>query len=166
MAVDAQGADRARPYVERAGVTFTTVVDEENLLGRLYGFKAVPNGFLIDERGTVQYKELASFEVWNADTKAVVENWATGGSLDGTNGQESTDLGPNHSQSNTFYQKGLDLYRAGKLDEAMAEWRKGVKLDPDNYIIRVQMMSVEHPERFYAGDVDNEWEEEQLSKPV
>ena len=49
MAMDAQGAERARPYVEKAGATFETVVDEENTLGQLYGFRAIPNGFLIDE---------------------------------------------------------------------------------------------------------------------
>ena len=31
--MDAQGPHKPRPYVESAGAEFTTVVDEENLLG-------------------------------------------------------------------------------------------------------------------------------------
>ena len=46
--MDAQGPEKARPYVQRANPTYTNAVDEENLLGQLYGFKAIPNGFLID----------------------------------------------------------------------------------------------------------------------
>ena len=49
--MDAQGPDKARPFVERSGAQFTTVVDRENTLGQLYGFKAIPNGILVDEKG-------------------------------------------------------------------------------------------------------------------
>ncbi len=41
--------------MERANPSFTTVVDEENLLSQLYGFKAIPNGLLIDEGGVLRY---------------------------------------------------------------------------------------------------------------
>ena len=42
VALDAQGPEKPRPFAEKAGCEFTTIVDEENLLGQLYGFKAVP----------------------------------------------------------------------------------------------------------------------------
>ena len=71
--MDAQGAERARPYVEEAAATFQTAVDEENLLGQLYGFKAIPNGFLIDEDGTVRYKRLGGFDVRRTETSSVLK---------------------------------------------------------------------------------------------
>ncbi len=52
--MDVQGADVARPFVEKPGATFETVVDNENILGQLYRFKAIPNGYLINPDGTVE----------------------------------------------------------------------------------------------------------------
>ncbi|HJO82919.1 MAG TPA: TlpA disulfide reductase family protein [SAR202 cluster bacterium] len=54
VAMDVQGADVARPFVEKLGATFETVVDNENILGQLYRFKAIPNGYLINPDGTVE----------------------------------------------------------------------------------------------------------------
>lgn len=58
VAVDAQGPDKVLPYVQFALPTFTTVIDEENFLGQRLGFRAVPNGFLIDELGIIKYQRL------------------------------------------------------------------------------------------------------------
>mgnify|MGYP001228762340 CR=1 FL=1 len=84
--MDAQGADRARPYVEAAGATFTTLMDEDNLLGQLYGFKAIPNGLLIDERGLLRYKRLGGFDIRRAETAAVLDRWDVGSDLSRTTG--------------------------------------------------------------------------------
>ena len=60
-----------RAYVERAGATFTTLVDSENVLSDLYGFRAIPNGFLIDEQGIVQYGRLSGFDIRRRETAEV-----------------------------------------------------------------------------------------------
>jgi tetratricopeptide (TPR) repeat protein len=52
--MDVQGADLARPYVEIAKAEYANLVDAENILGDLIGFKAVPNTILIDEAGRYQ----------------------------------------------------------------------------------------------------------------
>ena len=62
------------------------------------------------------------------------------------------------------FRRGLALYRAGSLDEAMAAWRDGVAIEPDNFNIRKQIWAVEHPERFYGDNVDYEWQREQMEK--
>ena len=72
MAMDAQGAAKARPYVELAKGTFQTVIDAENVLGGMYGFRAIPNGYLIDENGVVQYEKLGGFDIRRPDTAAIV----------------------------------------------------------------------------------------------
>jgi len=43
VAVDTQGAEAVRPWTHRAGATFATVVDRENMLAALYDYKLVPN---------------------------------------------------------------------------------------------------------------------------
>ena len=160
--MDVQGADKALPYVKKAGAEFTTVVDEENLLGHLYGFKAIPNGFLIDERGLVRYKKLGGFDIRKAETASIVKRWVHNPVLEET--PEETALGPEHSQAIAHFRFGLELYRDGKVEEAVAEWYKGVELEPDNYIIRKQIWAVRDPDRFYAGDVDYDWQRDQMVK--
>ena len=162
--MDAQGAEVARPYVDKANAEYVTVVDEENLLGQLYGFKAIPNGFLIDEQGTVVYKELGGFNIREAKTAAMVGEWGRSGRIKPPTPASDGDLGREHSKANSLFRKGLALYREGKVDEAMAEWRKGVDLEPDNYIIRKQIWAVQNPEKFYEGKVDYDWQDEQLAK--
>ena len=78
---------------------------------------------------------------------------------------ESTDgLGAEHSEANAIFREGLDMYRAGRTGEALARWRQGLQLDPGNYLIRKQIWAVENPERFYEGDVDYDWQQEQIAK--
>ena len=164
MALDAQGADKARPWAEKAAAEFTTVVDEENLLGQLYGFKAIPNGFLIDEQGHVAYKELGSFNIRDAKTAEMVRNWVSNGGQEGSPETASGALGSEHSEANELFREGMQLYRQGKVDDAIALWRRGVELEPDNYIIRKQIWALQNPEKFYDGKIDFDWQDEQLAQ--
>ena len=165
VAVDVQGAEKARPYVERASATFTTVVDEENLLSRLFGFKAIPNGLLVDEEGILRYKKFGGFDIRKAWTAELLERWALGTSWEDPTGiVEGVAVGTDHSRAMGHFREGLDLYRAGRVQEALALWRESVRVDPDNYVIRKQIWAVEHPERFYAGSVDFDWQREQLQQ--
>ena len=67
------------------------------------------------------------------------------------------------------FRLGLVLLEVGKKEEAMAEWRKALALDPQNWIIHKQIWAVEHPDKFYEGDVNYGWQKAQLeaekSKP-
>ena len=162
--MDALGADKALSFVQRASCEFTTVVDEENLLGQLYGFKAIPNGYLIDEAGVVRYKKLGGFDIRRAETASIVESWAQSTGIDSSLLEAEAALGAEHSEANARFRAGLDLYRDGKVDEAVAQWRRGVELEPDNYIIRKQIWAVQNPDRFYSGDVDFAWQKEQMAQ--
>ena len=162
--MDAQGPEKARPYVEKAGATFTTVVDEENLLGQLYGFNVIPNGFLIDERGIIRYARRGGFDLRRTETADIVDRWISGPSLNDSLEAAETALGTEHSHAIGLFRKGLELYRQGKVEEAVALWRRGVELDPGNYIIRKQIWAVENPDKFYSGAVDYEWQREQMAQ--
>ncbi|MDA1189211.1 MAG: thioredoxin family protein, partial [Chloroflexi bacterium] len=159
-----QGPERARPYTEKANADFTTVVDEENMLGDHYGFKAIPNGYLVDETGVVLYKELSGFDVKKPRTRALVEEFATSGGIGNAEQPESDVLDDTHTKANAHFRTGEKLYREGKVDEAIAEWRKTIALEPDNYVIRKQIWAVQNPDRFYSGNVDYDWQAEQLKQ--
>ncbi len=164
VAIDAQSPDVPRSYVERAGATFTTLVDRENLLSDLYGFRAIPNGFLIDEQGIVRYSRLSGFDIRRHETAEVLERWLSAGSPV-TGGDEPKDsLGAGHAEANAIFRDGLEHYRAGRTAEAIARWRQGLELDPANYLIRKQIWAVENPDKFYDGDVDYGWQREQTAR--
>ncbi len=162
--MDAQGPDKALPFLRRANCEFTTVVDEENLLGQLYGVKAIPNGYLIDEAGVVRYKKLSGFDIRRAETASIVESWARATAIDESLLETEAAPGAEHSEANAHFRAGLNLYRDGNVEEAVAQWRRGVDLEPDNYIIRKQIWAVQNPDRFYSGDVDFAWQKKQMAQ--
>ena len=82
VAVDAQGPERPRHYVQKAGVTFPVVVDQENALARLFNYKVVPNGIFVDENGVIRYTKFGGFEIRKPEFARLAEAWA-GGPLQG-----------------------------------------------------------------------------------
>jgi tetratricopeptide (TPR) repeat protein len=153
-----------RPYVDRAQATFTTLVDESNALGALYGFRAVPNLFLIGSDGTVAFRELGTFNVREPGKRALVDHWARTGEIAAAERESADDVGGGRAEANTLFVKGRRLYERGLIDEALAEWRKAVAIDPGNFNIRKQVWAIENPERFYADRVDFDWQQEQMDK--
>ena len=153
-----------RSYVERAGATFTTLVDRENILSDLNGFRAIPNGFLIDEQGIVQYSRLSGFDIRRQETAEVLERWLSAESQVPGGDEPKGSLGDGHAEANAIFREGLEHYRAGRTAEAMARWRQGLELDPGNYLIRKQIWAVENPDKFYDGDVDYDWQREQTAR--
>ena len=164
VALDAQGAEKARPYVERAGATYTTLVDESNMLSQMFSFKAVPNGFLIDEQGVLNYRKLGGFDIRKEEFASLVEAWVRDPSPEwlAERMEEDPQGGPEHEAATAHFQRGLEYYRVGNVEEALAEWKRGRDLEPDNWVIRKQVWAVEHPEKFYEGDVDYAWQREQI----
>ena len=76
--MDVQGIEKPKFYLEKAHATLTTVVDQSNELGKLYGFKAVPNVYLIGSNGNVDYIELGTFNIRDSAKRSLVKNWASG----------------------------------------------------------------------------------------
>ncbi len=54
--MDVQGACVAKPYVEKAGVTFPVAVDTADVLGQAFGLKAIPVSIFVDEVGIVRWR--------------------------------------------------------------------------------------------------------------
>ena len=111
----------------------------------------------------MRYKKLGGFDIRSADAASVMRRWIEGVNLERTGEAAEGPLGSEHSQANACFRRGLELYQAGSSELALAEWRKGVELDPDNYIIRKQIWAVENPEKFYSGGVDFDWQKEQFA---
>lgn len=166
VAMDAQGPDRPRPYVQKAKTTFPTVVDADNQLGKAFNFKAIPNGIFVDEQGVVRYVKLGGFEVRKPDDAGRLEEWLNGEMKDELRVLSDAEApkGMTHPEALAYYDQGLAFYRQGKVNGAVALWRKVIDVEPDNFIVRKQVWAVEHPEKFYDGAVDYAWQAEQIKR--
>ena len=154
-----------RPWHDAADADFVTLVDSQNTFGARYDLKAIPYGVMIDETGRLvkgpfninvaDQKTLVMLEKWVSDPDYNVKLLRDVKPLDGLSAQVTTE-------ASARFQLGLVLLEIGKKEEAMAEWRKALALDPKNWIIHKQIWAVEHPDKFYDGDVDYSWQKAQL----
>ena len=162
IAVDLQGPDLPRPFHEKAGAEFTTVVDAGTTVTRTFGVRAVPNGALIDEDGVLRYALYGGFDIRKPATRKLVTEFLLTGELrltDDTPVKGAVDVA-----SLDHFERGLTLYRASDMEAAAAIWREGMKIEPDHWNMRKQLWAIEHPDRFYNGDVDYDWQKVQVEE--
>ncbi len=166
--MDGQGPERARPYLEAAGATYTSAIDAEGVTGRLYGFKTVANGFLIDERGVLAFSKINGFDLRRPELSRLIEHWVeTSETLPFTETDDQYLAAPRGAASSSamgLYRRGLDEYRKGDRTAAAALMREALRHDPDNIIIHRHAWAIENPERFYDGPIDQSWKREQLRR--
>ena len=120
---------------------------------------------MIDEAGRL-VKAPFNVNVKNQETLAMLEKWLSDPDY---NAVLIKDIEPvnkltvkTNAEAAARFQLGLVLLEGGKKDEAMAEWRKALALDPNNWIIHKQIWAVEHPDKFYKEGVDYGWQKAQL----
>ena len=63
-----------------------------------------------------------------------------------------------------LFRQGAALQKQGRQDEALALWKQGAELEPDNWIIRKQIWAAENPGKFYDAEVDFDWQKEQIAR--
>jgi phage terminase Nu1 subunit (DNA packaging protein) len=163
--VDIGGAEAVRTWTERAGLAFPTLLDADNRLGALFGFKAIPNGILLDADGVIRYTKFGGFDVADAaDLAAIEEVIATARSRQPAHGdKDAQELTSAAQQVATLLREGAAQLAAGERAAGLDTWRAALRLDPDNLIIRKQLWRADHPERF--GEViDSDWQREQLAR--
>ncbi len=73
--MDVGGIKDCKPIYEAAGSKFVTLVDPQNAMGEAWGFKLVPNGWLIDESGTLQAKWVGRMDVGRTQVMDKVEEF-------------------------------------------------------------------------------------------
>ena len=71
---------------------------------------------------------------------------------------------PDHQEAIRLFQAGVNYYNQGNLKKSLTKWTRARDLEPDNWVIRKQIWAVENPEQFYAGQVDSNWQQQQISQ--
>lgn len=163
IALEHGGRDAAKPFVDAAAATFPNVADEHGRLSRLFDFKVVPNGVLVDVDGTVRWAKFGGFSIERPDDVQAVEAF-----LAGRDPGQSPEMPGRYTLGalardliETKLRLGRLLYEMGHADEAAVAWREALRLDPENLTIRKQIWVVEHPERFHPT-IDWDWQKVQL----
>ena len=73
-------------------------------------------------------------------------------------------LTPDEAEADARFQRAIVRLTEGDRAEAVTELKRAFRCDPENYIIRKQLWAIEHPEAFYAGDVDYAWQARQKAR--
>ena len=165
IALEHSGAEQARPFVTAAHATFPTLVDEAGATATAFGFKAVPNGVLVDADGVVRYAKYGGFSIEHAEDRAAVARFAAG---------EDTIVSPADATPYalgaterevvaTRLRLGRLLDSLGRREEAVAEWQGALRHDPENLVIRKQIWAALHPEKFHPT-IDWDWQQERLAR--
>jgi hypothetical protein len=118
-----------------------------------------------DEEGRL-VREVSVINIDDRNTWEVLEHWVTRGTVPvspSTSGTQIPRPG-RETAAEARVRSGTILLEQGRRDEAITQIREAFTLDPENWIIRKQIWVLEHPEKFYAGPVDYEWQKEQIER--
>ena len=162
IAMDSQGGDRVRPYIDAAGVTFPVAIDSQAVTGQLYGFKHVGHGFLVNTDGKLSYVHGIGFDVRLPDVAQALEQWAIDNRILTSKRSPSNLRGAISSGADALFQDGLRFYQGGDHKKAVFLWRSALKMEPDSVIIHRHIWAVENPDRFYDGEIDQIWKRQQI----
>lgn len=167
IAADVQGAEVAKPWVEKAGGTYRALLDQDNTIGNTFGVKYVPVGILVDERGRL-VKDVSSVNIGDEAFREALRGWVEGGVVpDSWASGKRPKLGTQtleEQEADARFQLATILLKAGKREEAVRELRAAMVLDPENWLIRKQLWAIQTPEAFYEGAVDYDWQKAQISR--
>lgn len=160
VAVDAQGPETPRRFADHVSGSFDVLVDPDNVLGERFGFKAIPNGIFVSREGRVDAIKAGKFDIRRPESRDLVDNWLADEGIPIVDAPE--DMEWSQEARDLFLAAGAAI-RRGERGEAIRLLKLAFPLEPDNLIIRKQLWAIEHPERFYSGDIDRDWQRDQLA---
>lgn len=157
IALDVQGVAFPMKYIKKYNVTFTTLIDNQNVLSRLLGLKELPNSLLLDEDGYVMLVGKDPSHDFLADVE-----YEFGRRVDKHLRTEYL-IEHKHSELEILMQSCTNFLGRGRKEDALKSLKKALELETDNLIIRKQIWAIENPEKFYSGNIDLSWQEKQLT---
>ncbi len=164
IAVDVLGEQAVRPWLDKAGATFTTLLDRESVLGARHGFKVIPNGLLLDEEGVLRYARIGGFRVEDDQALQLVKAFiANPLSLETAKTPQVQSSSAITGKWEGHFKRGVALLEQQHHAEAAAAFREALLLDPDNWLVRKQLWRALHPDKF-GEQIDLNWQAEQRKR--
>lgn len=159
--MDTQGPEAARRFAEGTEDSFPTLLDSDNVLGQTFGFKVIPNGLLVGADGKIDAIVAGGFDIRRPESRELVDTWLVGSKIPVLEPPQDLEWS---DEALRLFREASAAVRRDDRDEAIRLLKRAYPLEPDNYIIRKQLWAIEHPERFYAGDIDFDWQKQQLER--
>ncbi len=161
IAVDLQGPEVVRPFVEKAGATFPVAVDAEDAWGRTFSSRVIPVSLLVDETGLVRLKGAGPSPEFLKKIEAILAEEAAAVAPPGEDSR-----GPDAPATPWVerVRRARELLAGSRRVEAAAALKEALALEPQNWLLRKQVWALEHPEKFYDGPIDTAWQKEQIEK--
>ena len=168
IANDAQGAEVAKPWIRKAGGTYRALLDRHNSIAKMFGLKYVPVGIFLDEDGRL-VRAVGSVNIGDEPFREELLAWASTGAIPsmwsgGDGASTISEMTFDEREADARFQLALALLDKGGKKEAIIELQKAFRMDPQNWLIRKQLWAIEHPQAFYDGDVDFEWQSAQIAR--
>ncbi len=152
--MDAKGPDVVLPWYQKANATFPTLVDQHAFLPKTWGFRAVPNVWIIDANGILRFEQLTGFHIDVPEHRDLLK-----AELAALATAEPPAVAPSDPGIQSFG-AGAALLAGGDGEAALNAWFAIVEQDPLNFLVRKQIWYYLHPEKF-TPDIDAGWQQAQ-----
>jgi hypothetical protein len=164
VAVDVQGPSVVRPWITEAGATFPTVVDQTDVMARAFGLTAVPTAFFVGpDRRLVEPPTAAN--PGDEEQRESILAWVRGESDRpgfARDARRTDGDPPRIACARGWWRLAALALSDGRDEDARAHLERAFEFDPENWLIRKQRWALEHPDRFYDGMIDTDWQHEQV----
>ncbi len=164
MAIDVQGSEVVKPYVEKAGCTYPVLVDRDNLTGAYFGIKFVPYAVALNPDLTIAAGPFRA-NIDDVGFRELCRGWVKQGRLPTEwETRLGTPLGSREVKALECLAEARRALAEGRTQDAAELLQRGYQLDPENWLIRKQMWVLEHPEKFYTEEKpDRAWQQQRIS---
>jgi len=163
VAADVAGPEAAQPWLESAGATFSSVVDADGTLTALFGLGVVSATLLFDEDTRLVEPILRAYPD-EPEHARQLEEWVAGGPVPDIPRRLDQDVAPGSRRALAWRRMAELALAEDDIPAAASSLDEAWKLEPDNMQARKQRWALRHPERFYAGDIDREWQRSQVAE--
>ena len=160
VAIDFQGISKAKPWYEKAQATYTTCVDINNILGKMFHFNYVPLTILFDKKGKM-VRSAQHCNISNQSQQNEILQWLQEGIVISHREKSKTTTTPSVALR---LQYAAFLLEKNHKQQALHQLQLALKQAPNNWLIRKQIWAIQNPERFYNGDIDFDWQRQQKQK--
>ena len=153
--------DQVRVWAEKQPLNYPVLIDPTNALGQAFGFKAVPNGILLDREGVVRWFQASTFSIKKPEVVSQME--AAVKELDGPAAAANRGTRDQATEAQRLFREGAVRMMQGDTRASTELWRRASELDPDDFVIRKQLWRALHPDRF-GEKIDLDWQQEQMKR--
>lgn len=155
IACDAQGVLHPMRYLVQAKATHELWIDATCTIARRWKLKRVGVTLLLDENDVV----LLSGE--HVEDKLLAEVEALLPKAPSANPPPPPQVDTKGTKVDFLVQQCTNYLTRNRVDDAVGFLKQALALDPENKVIAKQVWAVKHPERFYNGPIDKEWQKQQ-----